>query len=140
MEGPKRFVPSPIRLKRFDGVTFGAGESLYEFTAGIIASQKLGLAGGNGKVDLPRIEYVVTPGQRGREHIEAASDGIDVSPDLGAKCERELAFFSRYYPIVRGWQWRLFDADMDVEIEPSVQPSLQGWQLGFGPVNAGLCG
>jgi hypothetical protein len=52
--------------------------------------------------------------------------------------ERERVFLDSYYHIVSRWRWLLFDNDFDVIAEPTFDPFTEGWQLGYGPINAGV--
>jgi hypothetical protein len=39
---------------------------------------------------------------------------------------------------VRSWRWLLFDDQIEIALPPGGEASFEGWELGYGPVNACL--
>lgn len=138
VERPERFVPSLIRFQRFDVRTFDLGERLYEFVAPVISSHERGGASGDRKVRVFVAHCAAARGERRGENIQAASDRVDISADLDVELARQRAFHERYHGIVSGWRWRIFDREIHVVCEPGIDPFLEGWELGYGPIDAGL--
>ncbi len=129
-------VSSRIRFQRFDDRTFGVRQPLYKFMRPILSSREGARAAGDWEIRVFGLTYAVTLGERCGEDIETASNNVDVSAKLNVERERERSFFDRYYQVVSSWRWLLFDNDFDVLAEPSLDPFDEGWQLGFGPINA----
>jgi len=138
MEGPERFVPSLIRFQRFQSATFCCGKPLYEFSTLIASRKKHFLAGGDGKVDIFGIAYAEPFGEDCGENVETAADNVDVSAGLYNEAERKRLFLNRCYEALWRSRIKINDVGFDVVFDPSVDPFLKGWELGYGPVNASL--
>src|ERR1700674_2734710 len=138
MENPKRGISSSIRLQRFDNRAFGCGECLYEFSSLKVATQKVIFALRDRKIGLVRLSYAVAVGERGGEDIEATSDGVDMTANLNVECSRQRFFLSRYYDVIRRVRIRVFDFQIHVEVKPGIDPLIEGWELGYGPIDTGF--
>jgi hypothetical protein len=139
MEEPKRLVPSLIRFQTFDQAAWKIGKRLYEFrTLESSPGVENHAVSGDRKINVVGLRYAVAVGQRSSENIETASNSVDVSPHLDIERQRQWRFLQRYYRIVIGWRWRLFGADFDVQPEPFAKAFREGWELGYGPIDAGL--
>jgi hypothetical protein len=138
METPKRLIPSFIRFQRYDDTAFGEGQPLYEVAPLVISSSECGFATSNGKIGLVRSRYIVATCKRTCEDIEATSNGVDVSPRLDVEAQRERLFLDSYYRIVSSWRWHVFNTHIHVVAQPSFEPFGEGWELGYGPINACL--
>lgn len=139
MEGVKQLIPSTIRLQRFKEASFALGKPLYEFRS-LVSFQGLefGLAGADGEISLFGFRYVEAVSESRAEQIETASDGVEIGASLDAETERKRLLFHRYYDIVRRWRFCLFDSYAAIRVDPPGDPLLEGWELGYGPVNACL--
>jgi hypothetical protein len=138
MEGVKRWVSSFVWLDRFDDVSFLGGEGLYEFTPFVISGGEGLRAESDRKVRVIHQRLAVACGQRGRKNVETAADGVDVSADLDLERERQRTFFDSYNDVVRGVCWQLFDSYINVCVRPLTESRLEGWELGYGPIDRGL--
>lgn len=134
MEGPEKFVPSAVRFQRFDDRSFGRGQPLFAFET--YSQIPPGLE--NGEVGFAVIRHAVACRERTGEDVEAAANRIDVGSDLDVERERKRLFLHHHYDVVRAIRVRVFNCHFEVELEPSNDPRLQGWELGYGPVNACL--
>lgn len=140
MEGEKKVIPSFIRFEIFDDATFGVGKPLYEFVPLVSAFCKNLGAINNGKVNLFAARYAEPHSESTSENIEAASENVDVGASLDHERERQRLFVSRYYDIIRGITWRIYNDHINVDIDPRFESLLKGWELGYGPVNGSLSG
>lgn len=138
MERPKRRVAAFIRFQLFKDATFALGEALYEFSPTIFSGEESGLGLDDREINLVRPRYAVAIRQRCGEHIKRASDGVQIHADFDIEGARERFFRDGGDNIVRGITLRLFDRECEVIVEPSVAPLLQGWESGFGPLDASL--
>jgi len=131
-------ISSRIRFQRFDDRAWGGGQPLYKFFRPITPRKEGGFVSGDREIRIFWFTCAVALGQGRSKDVQAASNGVDISPELDIERERERLFFDRYHNVVSGWRWRLFDDDFDVVSEPPLDPFDEGWQLGFGP--AYTCG
>jgi hypothetical protein len=138
MEGPQQFVPTFVWFQTFDNLSFGRGKPLYEFGSLVIPCGKSSGTVGDGEIRVFGLRHVVALGESCSEEIERAADGVDVGSDFDIEGERQRLFFDRYYHVMRGWRIRLFDTCADIEMEPGVDAIFEGFELGYGPVNACL--
>lgn len=138
MEGVKGFITSFVRFQRYDNVAFLGGEGLYEFMPFVVPISEGLMAGGNRKVSIVNKRWAVALSKGCGKNVEAASNGIDVSANLDLECERERFFLRSNNEIVRNIRWQLFDTYIHICVEPSVQPRLEGWEFGYGPVDRRL--
>jgi hypothetical protein len=137
MEGPQKVIPSIIRFQRFDDVSFGRGKPLYAFETGERVD-KVVEAAVNREVGFRVLTFAVARRERAGEDIQATANRVDVSPCLDIECQRQRLFFDRYYELVRNIRIRVFEGYFNIEMEPGVDPFVEGWELGYGPVNACL--
>ena len=89
----------------------------------------------NGNVTVP--VYAMSCSKRSGQNVQRTADCIDVSPTLDAEGQRERLFFEQYQEVVLGILFYISNAGMQVGLEPSLQPLLKGWKIGFGPVYGG---
>lgn len=138
---PEEGVPSVVRLDRFDYLALRIGEPLYEVSPLVFSRQKLGLGLGDGKICLVPIRHVVAVGKGRREYIERAADRVDVGPEFDRKLKGYGRFLECYEKVVSGVRIKIFDAQINIDVEPSLHPLLEGWQVGYGPINRriGVC-
>lgn len=128
-------IPSVIRFQRFKDAPLGTTEPRYEFTSlEACSTLPVGLTFGNGKIDLSVLANRIALVDGERENIERTSNGIDDGPDLDTERQREWRFFHRYYDVVSGITFRLFQDRFDVILKPEIQPLLEGWEIGYGPI------
>jgi hypothetical protein len=139
MEGTKRFIPSLIRLQRFDFDSFALGKPLYEFRSLVSMTRlKDRLGRSNGKIAVLGIRHVIAIGETASQNIEAASNGVDVSTCLDHETERKRRLLDCHYNLIRDIRIGVSRSDFDVLLEPNRQLLFEGWQLGYGPVDASL--
>jgi hypothetical protein len=138
MEGPKQSIPTFVWFQIFDNRSFGRGKPLYEFASLIVASREGGRTFGDGEIRVFGLRHAVTLGERGGQKIESTSNSIDVRTDLDIEFERQRLVFDRYYDIMRSWRISLFDGCAHIEMEPGVDALFEGFELGYGPINACL--
>ncbi len=139
MEEPKRLVPSLIRFQRFDHLTWQIGEPLYEFRALKPApgfENHLGLR--DRKVMVVGLRYAVAVGERRSHNINAAAQSVDIGPGLDVERARQRSFWDRHYRVIRALRWRLFNTYFDIGPKPCTEAFRETWELGYGPLNAGL--
>lgn len=138
MEGPKQFIPSLIRLQVFDGSTFKPWENLYEFRAFIHSIPPMLGRFGHGEVSIFGLRHAVAVSQCGCEQIQTAAQKVDVNPSFNLKSERQCGLSATKNEIALRWRVQLFDNHFDVFSAPGCQVSLEEWDMGYGPINAGL--
>jgi hypothetical protein len=138
VEERERLVPSLIRFQRFDTRAFGRRESLYEFGSFVAPGEKFLRAPRDREIRFIWPRYAVAVSERSGENVKATADDIDVRAGLNVESARERAFFDRYYGIVCRWRWHILDVQINVDAQPIIDPFLEGWELGHGPLNAGL--
>ena len=135
MEHPQECVPSAIRPKLFNFQALRWGEPLYEFYPFVIAGKERSFGLGDGKVNIVFVRHAVAIGERRGEDVERAANGIDVRAEFDREGEGYRLFLDSYKKIVSGIRFQVSDIDINVIVEPSLHSLLEGWQVGFGPVN-----
>lgn len=131
-------ILSFVWFQRFDDGAFGAGERLYEFVPlETLQVEDLG-AGDDRKVSIVNKPWAVAARESCRKDVQTASNGVDVCANLDLEVERQRLFFTRYYDIIRGIRWKLYNSGVKVSVEPCVKTRLKGWELGHGPIDRGL--
>lgn len=139
MELPKAFIPSLVRLERFDFGSFALGKPLYQFCSLVTAQGvELGFGVDNRKIAVFGLRHAVALRQCSRQNIKTASDCVDIGSRFNHEAKRERAFFDRYYKIVRDIRVRVFDDHFEVCLDPQSQALFEGWQLGYGPVDGSM--
>jgi len=139
MQGVERFVPSIIRFQRFNLCSLDIWQPFYKFMS-LIATGGEGVgAAGDWKIGVVWPTRAVAYCERRREHIQTAANGMDVHAEIDIERERQESFLRAHYDAVRNWRFRLFDAYVDVIGEPGGHPLFEGWEVGYGPIDAGLC-
>ena len=136
MQGKQRCVPSFIRFQTFDDCALDVGKPLYKFRSPIFSSRKICIAGGNREIRIFGFTYAVTSSKSCEENIEATADCINIDTRLDVERERERRFHLYYNWAVRQLRFKLFDLAIDVGAEPGFDFFPEGWQLGYGPINA----
>jgi len=101
MQRVKEAIPPLVRLQRFDDGPFSGGKGLYKFTPLVFFSDESVHACGNGEVRFIDKRLAVATSKRTRQNIEAATDGVDVSPGFDLEFNRQRSFFYRHQNIVR---------------------------------------
>jgi len=61
-----------------------------------------------------------------------------VGADLDIEGEGKRLFLDRHYEAVRVAQFQIFKSNLYVEFHPSFKALTERWEMGYGPVNAGL--
>jgi|ERR1700674_3092634 len=138
MEGPQRCIPSLVRFQRFDNATFAGGKPLYKFSTLIATRTKRSPAFGDRKIHIFGSRYAEAVSERCGENIKTTADGVDVRTDFDNERQREQLFLDRYYHQVLGCRVYINHVGVDVCFDPDMEPLLEGWELGYGPVNASL--
>ncbi len=90
---------------------------------------------GDWEVDPVQIRYAVALSECDSENVKRASESVQVGADLSVVLQRQKAFFDRYYQIMRGVRIQIFDRYANVVLHPCIKPLLQGWEIGYGPIN-----
>jgi hypothetical protein len=141
MEGPKKSIPSLIGLQRFDAISIGRGKRLYQFGSFVLPIRELGTAVSDGetRVVLRHSHYAVTADESGSEEIKATADTVDVNASLHVKKARQLSFQGCQEQLVMYMRAWIFDDHVNVFIPPGIEPLLEGLEMGYGPIDAGLC-
>jgi len=137
MEGVKKVVPSLVRFQRFDDGLFRCGERLYEFVPFVVPCVEVGSTRSDWKVSVVNQRLAVAVGKGRGENIETAPNGVDVNASLNLERQRQRLFFDRQKDILRSIRWQLFASHVNVVFEPSIQSYLEGWELGYGPIDRG---
>jgi hypothetical protein len=137
MQGAEEIISSSIRLEAFDNASIGAGKFLYLFhTAKRV--HKIHDAIADGEINIFHGEMAVALGESRNKNIEARAYGVGDYPGLGgneewgwlrSNVERFCSCVSIYL-FAGGMYARAFD--------PIGNAFLQDWDLGYGPINAGL--
>jgi len=139
MERPQHRVPSLIRLQRFQDAAFSTRKPLYEIRPLIsLPRAKKGLAGDDRKIRVFGIRYAEPVVERSSENVETATNGVDISADFDQEFERKRCFLDCHDEPVRRIRIKVDGAGLDVQLEPSIEATLEGWELGYGPINASL--
>jgi hypothetical protein len=134
MEGPQKSIPALIRFERFDDLSLRFGEPIYSFDT-VFGINKVKHRPVDRKMGLGVIRHAIACGYSGGKDIQAGSDDVYVDPSFHIEAQRKRLFFDRYYEIVRGWKFRIFNFHIDVDAGPFCNPFFEGWQLGYGPIN-----
>lgn len=138
VEIPEKFVPSLIRIQRFDFSALDIRKGIYEFAALVVPAGESLSACRNRKVHMGEICYATPFCESHGEHVEGRSGGVDVSAEFDAEGARKRLLKERYYPIVCGWRWRILDTDVQVDAGPGFDPLIEGYRLGYGPIYGGI--
>ena len=138
MERPKRFIPSLVRLDRFDQFPRSTRQLPYKFYSPIVSGREVFGAVSDGKINIVWEQHYFSRGESAGQDVETAPNCIDVGTGLDVECERENAFFARYHDIVLGIRWRIHDDYFDVIMEPGCEALFEIWKLGYGPLYAGF--
>jgi hypothetical protein len=138
-ESPERWIPSLIRFQVFDKAAFVVGKCLYEFGSLVPTFPISRQTGSDGKLNLFIPSYAETACQRRGENIEAASDGVDVGARFDDEAERQKLFFDRYHHLIRGVALNVDNVGIDVVAQPGIDLGLEGWEVGYGPINTCYC-
>jgi hypothetical protein len=139
VEGIDKPIPSAVRFQIFDDKSFSLRERLYEFGTLVLPPSKARFALRSGEISVICKVLAVAVGERDRENIQAAANHIDVSASLNLELQRKGSFYDRHHEIIDGIVWRLFDDRIDVILEPGIETLLEDWELGYGPIDRGLC-
>ena len=75
---------------------------MYQFAPLVFPRRKLCGGSNDGEVHIVQADYAMAVGQRTREDVQAAADGIEVGTDFDVERERKNLFFRRHDEIVRG--------------------------------------
>jgi hypothetical protein len=138
VKSPKLLVPSFVRFQRFQAFPGDFRQRVYEFRSLELPLRECVGAPSDWKIDILKTGYAtVSFGERRREDIQAAPQDIQVSADLDVEAERKRLFLAAYYDVVRAIRIVIYDFSIEVGLEPGVNPLSQGWELGFGPIDAG---
>ena len=137
VQGIKKRIPSFVRLQRFDGRDLSIGEPIFLFDVVQISGESA-LKLMNWEFSVSVRLYAVSLGEGSGDHIEGASVGIDDQSrfDIDERVERD--FFSRHYELVRGIRIILEPEFIRVTTHPGKEALLQNWDLGYGPLDAGM--
>lgn len=138
MKEPKTFIPSLVRLQRFDESSFRLGEPIYKIMSLILARSESTQTLGYREPRVFGIDYMVPSRERDGQNIQTASESIEVSPELNIEGERERLLLDDYQRIVSGWRWQLFDNHLHVSGKPGIEVGPESWEFGYGPINACL--
>jgi len=138
MEGPQPRIPSLIRFQAFNDATFAIGKPLYEFGPFISPGEKGDFAFSNGKIHITMPRYGEAVIEAGRQNIQTASDCADINTGFDRERERKRLFLDNYYELFLRCRIRMNRLYADVSFKPGVDARIEGWELGYGPVNGGL--
>lgn len=138
MEGPQNRIASFIRFQLFDESALGSGQPLYKFYSLVSSRREHVLGDGDGEINIFGVRYAVAVGQRRREDVETAAKDVNIDSSFDAERERQWFFCERYKNIVRNVRIRITNSGFDMCIEPGLCALMEGWELGFGPINASL--
>jgi hypothetical protein len=139
MEGENKPISSVVRFQAFDDASLSIRERLYEFGTLVTTCEEQFFTLRDREVCVINKVLAVTVSKNDRENVEAASNGVDVSASLHLERQRQRGFLDRYNEVVSGISWHLFDDHIHVVVEPATKPLLKDWELGFGPIDRGLC-
>ncbi len=132
-------VLSSVRFQRFDDSSFLGGEGLYEFVPFVsLTGQEDDLGGSNGKVCLINKRLAVAIRQSASHDVKAASNCVKVDASFDLESNRERLFFRDHHHIIGNIRWLLSESQVNIIAEPSIEPFLKGWEIGFGPIDRGL--
>jgi hypothetical protein len=138
VESPERRISSLVWLQRFKDATFSGGKPLYEFGTLIAPRAEDGFANSNRKIRVFWLRYAEAIGKGRGENIETAADCVDVAADLDNERKGKRLFFDRYYHLMLGVRLKINHVGIDVSFQPGIDATLEGWEVGHGPINAGL--
>jgi hypothetical protein len=139
MEGPEKGVPSVIRFQRFDKLSIGTGKRLYEFGSLVIPCDETGAAFCDRKRDVlgsPR--YAVAIGECSSEDIKATADRVDVSASFHIEKARKRCLLAYQKLLVRYMRAWIYDGYFRVFVPPEIESLIEGLEMGYGPIDAGL--
>jgi hypothetical protein len=137
MEGEKKLIPvvSTIRFQRFKGAPLGTTELRYEFRPLEVTGSPSSFVASDGKVDVFWVQQRLVALKDGpSKDIQRTAYGVDIGPRLDTQADGERVFLNRYYDIVRRIRICVLHNSLDVILAPDIQPFLEGWQIGFGPI------
>jgi hypothetical protein len=137
-EEPQSFVPSIVRLDRFDRSDLSGGQPPFAFDA-LQRIKKILVRGVEWEVRCCARIYVIAASQRGCEQIKAASDRIDGVTDMRADQWIKRDFLVGNYEMIGSIRIVLYDDLIRVTPLPGQEVLLQNWDLGFGPTNRSFC-
>ena len=130
-------IASSIRLERFDRGDFNLGKPLFAFDACQGINHFL-MGSEDWKVRRFTRFFAIATGESGGEQIESASDGVEDCPSLDIKTSVERLAWYRYDKFLRRVRIVLGDEFVLAFPVPSQESVLEGWDLGFGPIDSGL--
>ena len=134
MESPEKTISSVVRVARFYDLSRCCGNTLYKFRPLKIPELPRLLASGDREIDPIQVSYAVALRDSDGENVQRSPHGIQVSADFGIEGQRERLFFERHNNIMRLLLFRVATDYADVTISPSLQPLLEGWEIGYGPI------
>ena len=132
---PKVVIPSLVRAQEFEPLLFGSRKAFYEFTPlKALARGEDGRASRDRKVNLVKIGDAVARCYGASQHVKSASDGVNISSELGRIGKREGLPLDGDNQIVGRIVFQLNDFWINILIDPVFHSFLEGWQLGIGPI------
>jgi len=134
---PEIGVPSLVWVERFDDSFIGLREPLFIFYP-LQWIDEVVLGPQNRKMRSVVGRYAIATGQRCGKDIEAASERVDDGTSLGVDDERKRNFLARYHHVLAGIRIGLLGGYLYARRMPGQEPSLHGFDLGYGPIDSSL--
>jgi hypothetical protein len=142
VQGPDGFIPSLIRLQRFDRGSLALGKPLFAFNA-INPGQGINhaLSGiENRKMSFRIRFFAIALCQGGGKQIKTATERIETRAEPSIECERQRGLLNSYYNIAVRLRITLADDGIGESPLPFDQALLDQWDLGYGPLDASIRG
>jgi hypothetical protein len=140
VKGPNGFIPSFVRIERFDRSSFVLGQPLFSFAA-INPSYRVDhfIEGVEDWKVTPGIRFfAIACGDASRKKIKAATERVENSAHPRVEREWQGRLLNSYYDIAIRLRISLAGNEVGMAPLPLDQALLNEWDLGYGPINAGL--
>ena len=64
---------------------------------------------------------------------------VDVCARFDDEAQRQKLVFYRYHHLIRGVALNVDNVGIDVVAQPVIDLGLEGWEVGYGPINTCYC-
>jgi len=139
MEGAKQVIPSGIWPEVFDDILIDLGKPLYLFQDATPGVQKVSFGFPNGKVSTCGFSKAAALGQGTSKQIETAANAVDDDPRLSIDKRVERLKISGAVDFFAGLRIGINSHGIGFVTLPFNDAFLQHWELGYGPIDGGLC-
>jgi hypothetical protein len=138
VEGAKQIVPSRIWRQTFDDCLIGLAKPLYVFEWPAFRVVELGLTFPDRKMSASGFGMALACGESAGQHVEAAADAMDDGARLGADERIDRLDIDQAVQLFSGLRIEIDQHGIVSALPPPDDSLLQGWQLGYGPIDSSL--